>query len=355
MKLTKLDISSIICIVVVLIAFVFSFIALKDTDSLLQVFLNSAAVAGFIGLFAQFFLAIFQNILAERGTRICYLSKDDTFGRQILKGISKEERVRKNIQLSSKLVGDDEVVDGEYSEFMYEYIKKNIRKYDAFIIRAHQEDEITKNMYNYIIGKNKALVGVDWYIELEGKSPTTFTPNFTKGGQDLAYYVKQYCKEKGIEDPHFFGLNCLGNKCATERFNSLHNNLANVVRYRNDDNGERYREVEKNIDIILKNDFANVDILFCGNDNIAFNLMKKLRLDKSIKHKDILFLGYDGVKFEGKYILDFYDYRYCTIDVCPELQGSNALAAIDDNQDLFAGKVFVDSLLVVDGEVIDVQ
>ena len=130
----------------------------KSGSDPFDAFLNSAAIAGFVGLFVQFILSILQTMLEERGTKICFISQNDTFGKQILEGITKRANEEAGVSLTSHFVeGRGAEITNKIRNFVY----NNRNKFDGYIIRPYNDDKQTKDMIRKFKNSNINHVIVD--------------------------------------------------------------------------------------------------------------------------------------------------------------------------------------------------
>ena len=162
------------------------------------------------------------------------------------------------------------------------------------------------------------------------ETPVTITSDFDIGGKKLGEEIVKYC-HKLKKNPNLAVVDNTRNTPAGTRLKALTDVLrANEITVNNYINVSSFsREAKHIVDAAVKLYKANkLDIIFCGNDKTAFYLMKKFKTSESQLRNDLLFVGYDGVKFEDSYILDCYGYKYLTIDVKPQKQGEKAFDAI---------------------------
>ncbi len=291
------------------------------------------AIAGFVGMFIQFLLSIIQTIYEERGLRICYVAKSSPFSNRILNGIMTATLNETNVSLTTKMISTNDTSD--VNEAINTYIEKNTKNYDGFIIRVENDDDRTNEMLMRLERYKVKYVLVDKKVYNKnrsefGNNPPIVLSDFAQGGKLLGEKVVSYCKEKAFEEPKIVVLSNSNNSPSKKRTNEFMDVLS----------GEEIEYTRIAIESLdpqsaidtLKNKYSNgleqVDVIYCGNDNIAVSLMKAVRIGDIKCNEKVLFVGYDGIKDGEGYKLDYYAYNYITVDTEPEEQGKKAYELI---------------------------
>lgn len=181
--------------------------------------------------------------------------------------------------------------------------------------------------------------------ELGDDAPVYISSDFEAGGRKIGILINRLCYVYGKSETDV--IICKGpnnNPSAKERSEAvireikdecLENTKILILETLNKD--EAYEQI---VDYFEDELDANVQernlIIYAGNDNVAYNLGKKIdkdrRLEKIRAYKKITIIGYDGIVGSMKNsILEELHYDYATIDAVPSYQGeiiAKALLAI---------------------------
>lgn len=333
-KIKDVNFISMASIIGLVIVFVFS---LFKGNSIM----DSMGISGFIGMFVQMILTIIQNIFEYRPESVMFIAKNSSFSLKIMQGVILKSSTLNGVKLSTELIENGEI---SVSSQINEKIMKNIKKYDSFLIRIDDDNMEFHNVLDNLYKLDKKFLLLDKEIsdsnkEITGTSPACVMSDFQMGGKLLG------SKISGIYSP---GMNIVVSEVVNKhesgiRISSLTSELLK--------NNIEYEKVElysydKNEflqKILKKGIIEKCDILICPNDDIAYDLMRKLRIENEHykNFKDIIFVGYDGLRDGKNYKIDSYGFKYITIDTCPEIQGEEAMDLIikSESKDLIGKKL----------------
>lgn len=309
-------------------------------------FLDSMGISGFVGMFVQMILSILQNILYYKPENVLFIAKNSSFSIRIMQGIVLASATKPGVKLSTHLVQNGIV---SASEEINNVILENKKKYDSFIIRIDEDNEELHKLLDLLDKHNKKYVLVDKQVrdknrESLGNNPSYVLSDFNEGGKLIGEKILEIYRECK-DNINIMVCEVVKSSTSVERSSGLVTVLI--------ENGIKYKKVEltsydksETFEKLLNLDLIkNCDVLVCANDDLAVEIMKEIRKNQAKYNykEDIIFVGYDGIKYNNNYRLDDYGFKYITVDTCPEKQGAEALELVLDLKfnELFGRKELV--------------
>lgn len=302
-------------------------------------------------------LLLVQEYYERKMYKVCYLCRESRFSEEIGKGIKNYYSTKPDVHLDFKIIprGTNEV-----KEFI-RFLQKETKLYNGLIIRPLEiSNELFLTVQSLIRQKKEVvLVDLNFTEDQVSNSPLFNLPvyigsDFSKGDKLVAKEMISLAKEYGKEETNFLIL--LGPESVSsvkKRGRSIvwglaKNGYADIATFLTIDSfnvEDCAALIEEKLRTLDERTFKGKHfVIFCANDNIALELMRKqVTQEDSMLYKfskvteSIYYIGYDGIKdVTNGYMLDRYPLNYTTIDVLPEKQGEKAakdlLEALDLNE-----------------------
>jgi len=328
-----------ITFIVVVISFSLTFYFQLESMKIMENFLSSASVAGFVAIFAQFSTTVVQEYYKRKTYKICMLCKKSHFSLSIASSVREYYSKELDVVLHVELLEPTDMLQENFNNFL----STEAYDYDGLIIRPLDSSDAFAAKINILLNRGKKIILTDLNLtkkQLESFNTTELPfyvgSDFKLGGSYLAKHIQELINSSAKDTNIILFLG--PNKTASARKRgkeliwqlSINNitikSIVELDSFDIDSSLELFNEECKKKDLSTDN-----IIIFCANDNIATKLIeinnysnsKYIFIKKLFTSTDkIVFLGYDGIKNMGEaYQLSQYNINYATVDVDPNKQG----------------------------------
>lgn len=328
-----------ITFIVVIISFSLTFYFQLESMKIMENFLSSASVAGFVAIFAQFSTTLVQEYYKRKTYKICMLCKKSQFSLSIASSVREYYSKELDVVLHVELLEPGVMLQENFNNFL----STEAYDYDGLIIRPLDSSDAFAAKINILLNRGKKIILTDLNLtkqQLESfntkELPFYVGSDFKLGGSYLANHIKEIVNNSARNTNIILFLGPSRTASARKRGKeliwklSINNiNIKSIVEldsFNIDSSLELFNEECKKKDLI-----SDSIIIFCANDNIASKLIEISNYSKSkythiqktfTNTEHIVFLGYDGIKnIDETYQLSQYNVNYATVDVDPSKQG----------------------------------
>ena len=306
----------------------------------------------------------------EQTKKVLFLGKNSAFTRTIVEGVREYYSELDNVILDVKYIEPKSLIPME-QQFI-DLLKKCNGLYNGAIIRplSQMNEKVFEVFQEFcqntkVILLNENLTAVQ-YKNIGNKAPIFISSNFENGGLKIANMINRLSYIYGIEYTNIIICDGPNNnipakirsKVISDNVKLFNNNNISFVDIPTLD-AEKCSNmiIDQLKKIVSENKYYNDNCLmiYCGNDNVAIAISKKIRdivVEKTfkLKFKKYILIGYDGLKSPstGNYSLDDINFDYISVDVIPVEQGRYSAKCLIEYMkgELLSKEILVEPILI---------